>query len=126
MLGIIDGQGNEIAPAIYESISASTDDSGIILVCKDGKYGYLSKEGKALTKTVYDRASVFDGAGIAWKGNVWYIPSLTETKKKCLGFWPHKASIQGIFQTMQAITSTLIIWTTLCPTLTFSSLLSAA
>lgn len=73
MLGIIDGQGNEIAPAIYESISASTDDSGIILVCKDGKYGYLSKEGKALTKTVYDRASVFDGAGIAWKGNVWYI-----------------------------------------------------
>ena len=55
-----------------------------------------------------------------------YNPSLTETKKKCLGFWPHKASIQGIFQTMQAITSTLIIWTTLCPTLTFSSLLSAA
>ena len=73
MLGIIDTQGNEIVPPIYETITPSEDDSGIIRAGKDGKFGYLSKEGRSLTKIVYDRASAFDGAGIAWKGDAWYI-----------------------------------------------------
>lgn len=73
LYGVIDAEGREVAPAEYEYLSESADDSGIILAKKDGLYGYLNADGSVLVQPVYDKALRFDGVGIAWKGEAWEI-----------------------------------------------------
>lgn len=58
--GLISLNGNEITPAIYESIETLEYKDGILKVKKDGKYGLIDINGEEVVKTEYN-SIVTDG-----------------------------------------------------------------
>ena len=78
--GLIDRQGNEITPAIYQSIASGKDDCNIFRAEKDDKFGYITADGEQLTDCIYDKAVVFDQVGLVWKNGAWDIINPDGTK----------------------------------------------
>jgi hypothetical protein len=56
--GLIDYNANILLPMDYRSISFSSD-CDLILIKKDGRYGYADRRGKVVIEIKYDDASVF-------------------------------------------------------------------
>ena len=63
--GIIDRQNNKIVPTIYDQISPDITKGGLIMVVKDGSYGYIDAAGKEVIPPKYDEARDFTDDGLA-------------------------------------------------------------
>jgi hypothetical protein len=50
--GVIDTNGNELVPPVYDSIKSFLD--GIAVVCNGGKYGAIDKTGRVVVPIIYD------------------------------------------------------------------------
>lgn len=51
--GFVDHYANEIVPCTYDSVCLSEMRDGLWVVCKDGKWGCIDKEGKVIVPLIY-------------------------------------------------------------------------
>ncbi|MBQ4089901.1 MAG: WG repeat-containing protein [Clostridia bacterium] len=63
LYGVLDPTGNVIAEPVYEDIGYRYSEN-LINVCKDGKWGYIDRDGNNVIECIYDDAWQF-GGGVA-------------------------------------------------------------
>lgn len=66
--GIVDRNGVEIAPCIYDDVGSEFDkgfSNGMITVKRDGKWGFVNRNGQEVIPCKYDRAHEFSSNGLA-------------------------------------------------------------
>ena len=80
--GVINEQEQEIIPPIYSNIQYSGQD--LIKVYKDGKWGYIDKTGKIITRLKYDFATNFsEGLSAVYIDGKWtFVDTLGREKSK--------------------------------------------
>lgn len=65
----------QIVPSIYDNLGKITWTSDLIAVERNGKWGYVNKEGKEIISFSYDTAGTFNNglAPVSLNGKSWYI-----------------------------------------------------
>lgn len=85
--GLFDGKGKEIVPLQGHRFSDYyISESGLFLIEKDGKYGFVDYEGNAIVPIIYDHASEYgrNGLAIVNKGyNTFLIDKTGTIKYEC-------------------------------------------
>ena len=65
----------QIVPSIYDNLGKITWTSDLFAVERNGKWGYVNKEGKVIISFSYDTAGTFNNglAPVSLNGKSWYI-----------------------------------------------------
>lgn len=98
LFGLIDEQGKEICPVIYENIWGFSPE-GIALVQRNGKYGFINKKGEEVAEPKYSEICsmrVYTTPSIAIKGSAYDIVlegSTDRLKPHWFVWWKNKYAI---------------------------------